>query len=907
MKTLTSKTHSEVKKALFREKDLFTKDDLIVSAIRDIIDAFQEEIWVLNAQDDRLKSVSSELNDGVSQVSKFIVDKVFLYLDGQYSKTKIMDHCLKVLEENKDQNLFHYNLLHNLNFGDEYAEHLKMLRHTETVKSFVKSSKLAESLDQFIFGFQSKNAPRPKFINDIEGLPTNFLDASLTRFRSSYSRASNPLQIELWIIDEIKYLDIAELVSMNVVTRNSVQSALTLSEEIFTISSISDLDELPSNVTCIDMSLLFKDTPQVKIKDQIRSIKQEILSRDISRDIIMFAELLVNNICFAIDFDNKKEELKKIIGANGLRPDFMNMHKILVQASAIRHKNMSTLVTDIFYPSDEVRTLIDEIPKISTKDIQEEIFRIMEHSFLAGSNNKWEFYQSIITNYLKGISRELLLSKEIQNPYVNLFILASLRRVDGLMNYMDKADRLVGVIGFFELVIEEFNFIRSHLVRDGEVLETDEVLKKLVNHTSLQRCYLRPYCSTGISDILSSLVSSYKDSLKVFLAEDSYYELRDNKYSNLNVSIGDISVEVKKTYDVLLFDILPNEVTRDKVTKHDYKEIIVRHLRGVTNEHPLTVIIDSTTVFPSLQNIDFISDSDIGLAIKEGKICVVQASSLAKFAQFGMDSCSGGLLRVINNDSGIFKIFNANLENKVKDNPLSDEATRNFYFIFHYCNQSLLEYENIIKRNTEYLYQGLRKLGFQDTRDSMFYLQERHSEIPMIGIQFLAVDDMRTNNPSCDVKANLSCLVHFYFVYYCQKDGLNPTSRYSWGFNGVSINDCYTALRITVGLESNEVLDKYAKHLSNIRDELNQCRNEKVFQEVVDRPDSYWFEFFEKHPECLDIFKKCHSFKDALGELHIKMNEAATKTSGDLSSDPRTDGLLASKLDSEKEVIVVSV
>lgn len=227
------------------------------------------------------------------------------------------------------------------------------------------------------------------------------------------------------------------------------------------------------------------------------------------------------------------------------------------------------------------------------------------------------------------------------------------------------------------------------------------------------------------------------------------------------------------------------------------KEQIIEMLKRNAG-HPLTVVLDNTI---SLEHSDelraLMADADVQEAIETGKLNLVVLRSAQKFDMLGQDNYYGGITTTFNNPNA-FKLFNARM-----DDPADRLEGFNFQGLthIHTCAQAEVdEYRKALMNNTRKLYDKLLSKGVKvghalDDERGVVKVAEINDENTF----FLHIEGMRKSD----------------FIEFAKENGLPLTDRLSFGFVNSNATDVGSAVRFTVGLEEEVIIEKYAQFIAD--------------------------------------------------------------------------------------------
>ncbi|NDD66591.1 hypothetical protein EBZ35_02935 [bacterium] len=417
-----------------------------------------------------------------------------------------------------------------------------------------------------------------------------------------------------------------------------------------------------------------------------------------------------------------------------------------------------------------------------------------------------------------------------------------------------------------EFFSEEIWATLALLPHQGQTTSLEDTVRQWAGDKG-QVITVHPFAMTSLNVILDALRKESKGQEKsvLALASDTYYGVRLSSYDHAFEVVAYQSMadpEAQPKCDILVMDYYPNEVTQPSVQANNIQSVIKHQLslRDANDRTPFTMVIDTTANTIAKDEINALY-REFETDITEGRLVIIPFLSLAKLAQFGLDRSSGGMIQVIGQpEQPFYKTLCDQIQKREKSSPLSDHAQAYFWFLFTYCSQDIEQYVQHVLATTNRAYAALES-GLSD--EGALALQPRDELIPMIGIHVKW--DIEAQQ-----KANLLVLLEHYLMHRCIDTPLN--TRVSWGFMHANINDCYTALRITWGLDSEETIHKIVGEISQLSTELTHNQSNPQLSSLINpqNPVSL-YEFFESHP---DVLRECYDTSPPM-DLNTFINKLA--------------------------------
>lgn len=266
---------------------------------------------------------------------------------------------------------------------------------------------------------------------------------------------------------------------------------------------------------------------------------------------------------------------------------------------------------------------------------------------------------------------------------------------------------------------------------------------------------------------------------------------------------------------LIVLDIHPNDAAKKEIHENEVATLLHQLFASVDKSFRCTVLVDITLNHISEDEVFHIRNEATPY-INSGQLNLVFNQSLTKFAQFGTDKHSGGLMFHYN-DGKTWEAFNEHLEKCANEDTVDPTIQKYFMALFQHTEKENLEYLKKVRKNSRYVYEQL---------------QEQFSTINCSEALSLAVnDDPRT----CYVAFNYEAFAAQVFgstpdesevrqmahdiLFECINElagklELPLNMRTSFGFPISNLGDIDPGIRLTVGIESSELLDTYVKLLT---------------------------------------------------------------------------------------------
>lgn len=345
---------------------------------------------------------------------------------------------------------------------------------------------------------------------------------------------------------------------------------------------------------------------------------------------------------------------------------------------------------------------------------------------------------------------------------------------------------------------------------------------------------LRPSAMNAMACTLGAVEKQKGDNaLGVMYLKDCYYEhlhnVRAKQYAHhmldgsLYDSEGEHALEGirKGSIDVYICEFHHNVSKQTKIYTQENVLEQVKSLfdKGVAADK-LTVVIDNTIDLENSDNVrKFLYDPTIQNLIQEKRLNIVFLRSAQKFDMLGMDNYYGGISVTINNPEG-FAQFNQRMQDE-KDQ-LKGLNHQGLSHLHTYASEEIEAYRQTIIDNTQRLYRMLPK--------ELIYSKSTDSPITISNIQDKMFPFIVLNTPPAQrgtqVMSPILEHVKMALNSYVKENNLLITERDSFGF--VNANVTFIAnniMRLSLGLESEHDIQKYAQFFSILNDIISENMN----------------------------------------------------------------------------------
>lgn len=454
--------------------------------------------------------------------------------------------------------------------------------------------------------------------------------------------------------------------------------------------------------------------------------------------------------------------------------------------------------------------------------------------------------------------------------------------------FLGEVDLLTEEIVYLLTIVDPFEGITlaSTLNQEGIVFRSRFAEKATYTFTSGMN---------GFAQVFSALRKQSQATgqrLNIGFSDTNYFELRLEVLPHLtqhfNVAKQPTDpFNIKQDYDVFFMDIYPNEVTKFRVDYTDPITVLGKLLQNKKEAasktgkaiSPLTVVIDtSTTLFSSTEIQKVVNKYQ--KEIDDGLLNIVVVNSLAKFSMCGLDKYTGGVVQTYNNRE-TFLPFNTCLQRRQQQEPLSPEAERFFHLFFKGASTEIDGYLAAINTNTHSVYKKFAgDLHLGSPKKTLMTLSDKPSEhIPMLSFHFstLITDLIRTKKIKREeldtAKSGISIIMQHYIHALAKSKDLPMDSRTSFGFAHANINSCWTALRLTIGLEDPAMLEQYQAIFLQANRELESVWQDPDFIQLILKGDSFFAEALKDSKKREALFEAVQGGDQSLGSFLRKLKE----------------------------------
>ncbi|BBI16803.1 hypothetical protein [Neochlamydia sp. S13] len=581
---------------------------------------------------------------------------------------------------------------------------------------------------------------------------------------------------------------------------------------------------------------------------------------------------------------NNKENLQKFLttfkslqGAHGAYPDIVLLKELLIRTGY----RITSLLDHYPIPQRRAYETYLEIPPLEEREITlEEVInthqKLFEYvKFLSESAEN----STLTSHYLQFLYKLLAATNpviRVENPLIYKAAFHCLIKIKKHLsqlsynNFQDCQNKFILVFEHFQQL--QILYKREEIETIPEVLNSQPTPKGVVSNgytfTSGIACFGN--ITEGLLQMLAE--GSHQpdgEPLKpsVIFDTNSYYEISEStgglkdclkeRFSCQTAQLSNFeTIPDLENYDVIFTDIYPNRVVRLVIEEIKVKEIIKTILEkrdsiSVThkdNKRPLAMVLDCATTFFMHEEVRSLVE-EFETPINEGKLILILTNSLAKYGQLGLDKFPGGIVQVYSSDTSADDLLRGLLTSSANDN-FSKEAFWFFHLMLKHCSENIINYLEKIRKNTDFVYKELQKQGLviekkqditdqgstqkNNTKKPLIQIGYRDEKVPMIGIHMNGFQRELFGKEDEQFLHILVVIMQYYLYARYIKNNLPVTMSQSFGFANANLIECWSALRLTIGLEEEKDLRSYAAIIGQIKEELDCLVEDDLKEKVKD-------------------------------------------------------------------------
>ena len=267
--------------------------------------------------------------------------------------------------------------------------------------------------------------------------------------------------------------------------------------------------------------------------------------------------------------------------------------------------------------------------------------------------------------------------------------------------------------------------------------------------------------------------------------------------------------------DMIVLDIHPNDAAKPAIHENDVSGFLHQLFGAADESFRCTVLVDITLNHVSEDEVANIRN-EARPYIASGQLNLVFNQSLTKFAQFGTDKHSGGLMFHYN-DGAHWEAFNEHVASCAAKDSVDPTIAKYFRALFAHTEKENLDYLHKVRINSRYVYESLQaQLASIDCQEALTLAENDDPKTCYVAFNY-DVFAAKVLGALAD-ESEISQLAHDV-LYDCidalaGKLALPLNMRTSFGFPISNLGDVGPGFRLAVGIESPELLDQYVQLLT---------------------------------------------------------------------------------------------
>jgi hypothetical protein len=520
-------------------------------------------------------------------------------------------------------------------------------------------------------------------------------------------------------------------------------------------------------------------------------------------------------------------EALEFIGKMGAVPDRMAIHNFLTfdldQAlSILKLSTFDDNKTAINVRPDRFKLWHKQMEKLSGLEIPDSGIEIYRKAIL-----RWNscFFEQHNNNHLSEITSSLLCSQ----------VLPFLGKEKGITHWV-KAYQNVCEIVMFSLqycldLYSKVNFESNFLKALDLGNEFDEIYKSV---------RLFPYGMSALFHIFQNILdlnnnnNNNNTKLKLVWVSQNYFEIGQAaekiKKDCIAVEKVDYLDDIKELPDILIVDFHPNNVKREEVFQNNVADWLQNQLDANSSKR-IRMILDVT--------LNHLSDPEIKNTlqklspfVKEKRLEIFCIQSLAKFMQLGADNFSGGVCLYL----GQPNTFKISSKFQLEQSPKSTF----FGILIDLFKDIISDYLKLVRKNTEIMYYKLtrhfsnisKQVWIEDNKkkeDKNPFCAAKISLNADDGAVHVAISfkplysllNIKTNDPKDEksiikIKEKYTENLKEKILELANQLKLPLAGRQSIGFSLSNMSHVDDAIRFSIGIENQELMEKYANLISDV-------------------------------------------------------------------------------------------
>lgn len=565
--------------------------------------------------------------------------------------------------------------------------------------------------------------------------------------------------------------------------------------------------------------------------------------------------------------DEVRAEIRTIQARTGYFPDIM---KLNISIGRLTQSNLEPVIDLTRFGMGHFLQLHSESEKPSGMEgTEKDLFSDLSNSYLTvlrainTDSRANELHRKILITILSELWKEVetfLGRNDNEQVQKATIVKDSMQRINNIIGQLQDTKNITIFRDHFELIMEEVILILS-------IIEPPNMsLKQSVNDITLLMNDMDPdvyIFNSGMKAYYHIIEGLYNicagRTLTVAYSSDIYFEGREifeilQKRGLVNaISIDHALIDklgnpsecpldktVLSELDCIFVDMHPNEASANQIFSHNVTSILDFLMNIRKANAPLTVVIDTTMHQFNDDDIKTIikDTAQIQKYVNEGKLNLVLCHSLSKYTTFGLYKFSSGAV-IAYNKGPQFSNFDSYLNRVQNGELLSPQADIFLAFLLKHSHKLSLDYLGQVRENAVYMNHQLSK-QLSDSEAVIKLADRKDGEATYLGLYY------NTSNPLISRLLNDSGIVDEsklmrfnefvlnYIYVLARLQGLPITQRMGYGHFHTNLCNLQTAIRIALGVEDKETLDKYAQIISTVnRQIIHGIKEEKVFDQLL--------------------------------------------------------------------------
>ena len=319
--------------------------------------------------------------------------------------------------------------------------------------------------------------------------------------------------------------------------------------------------------------------------------------------------------------------------------------------------------------------------------------------------------------------------------------------------------------------------------------------------------HIFPYAMNAIYHLASHIMRSIGSGAHVVCLKNVYFEI--NKHLKLPTvdSLGDIQGEP----DFLIADMHTNNALSERLHMNDVHSWLMSYMKR--SKKKLHVLLDLTLNNPDEEEVRALTQ----LLHSNKQINLYIVISLTKMMQLGVDLLSGGAVFAMGENVKLPTSW-----------PVRKSHTNAVFEILSKADIVGLRktYFRLLRGNVEKIYHGLQEALLSDKEPCLFHVGLSQDDKQVYVAIRLELLFERCDLPSFNTKKedpvdSIAILIQETLLCCAQSLGIRLSGRNSFGFASSSLNVVCSALRLTGGVEPEDVINQMVAFISVLIQELS--------------------------------------------------------------------------------------